>query len=146
MRDALAILFLIAAGMHTAHAGDVSEARQSLQKAAIAWKKGAPSNYTITVRYSSMVGAYGCWQQTYTVKGSRSHPVGQPDCKNRKDKFGSVPALFRFGSELLGKNPDQATLELDETYGYPKKIYVGSATLEDSYFMFEVLDFKPSNP
>jgi hypothetical protein len=146
MRYVLAFLILGVTCTHTVRASDVSESRDSLQKAAIAWKKSAPSSYTMTVRYSSMVGAYGCWEQTFTVKGTRSRQVSRPDCKNRKDKFGSVPALFRFGSQLLAKNPDQATLELDETYGYPKKLYVGSATLEDSYFMFEVLEFKPSNP
>ena len=123
-------------------AGNAKEASEQLRQAEVRWQHQALKSYSLTVRHSTFVSEYGCETQSFEVKGSRSSPAKAVNCKPRPEEFGSVPALFRLARRLLAQKPDEAIFEFDQIYGYPKKIYVGSSTLEDSYFMYQVIEFK----
>jgi hypothetical protein len=150
MRTLVAAICLALLNPQMACAGDTQEASKQLRQAELRWQNQAPKNYSLTVSHSKFVSEYGCEIQSFEVKGSRSSPSNTANCKTRPDKFGSVPALLRLARKLLAQKPDEAIFEFDHIYGYPKKIYVGSSTLEDVYFMYQVTEFSvpdtSSNP
>ena len=146
MRSILVAACILISSLQLAHAADAHTAAEQLRKSELLWKHTAPYRYSLRVKYSTFAGHYGCWEQSFRVKGRHSSSDSAPDCDSRPDKFGSIPALFRFARELLAENPDEAEIEYDPAYGYPKNFYVGSTHMEDSYFKFEVLDFKAGDP
>ena len=143
MRSLLVAVCIFISSLQFAYAADAHTAAEQLRQSEARWRQTAPTRYSLRVKYSTFAGRYGCREQSFRVHGRHSSSDSAPDCGSRPDKFGSVPALFRLARELLAENPDdEADIEFDPTYGYPKSFYVGSAQMEDSYFKFEVLDFK----
>jgi len=110
------------------------------------WQSSAPKNYTLTVRYSEFALGFGCSLQSFRVTGTRVKSVGPSHCGARRDKLGSVPALFAFASELLDRRMGEASAKFDPVYGYPRKFYVGRPDMDDAYLSFEVVKFSPEDP
>lgn len=145
MRTIVAILCFSFFCSQFAHSEGAHDATEQLKQAEERWKMSSPSAYYFTVRYSAFVLTYGCESQSFLVSGTRSKPVSSIGCKSQPRKLGSIPALFHLAHKLLAEKPDEVSAEYDSTYGYPIKFYVGSADLEDSYFQFEIVEFKEAD-
>jgi len=138
----MALLCALASG--AAVDGSPQAALAQLDRAEALWRSRAPASYSFTVEYSAFLGEYGCFSQSYVVKGIHSTGMAPDDCEYRPDKLGTVRALFKLMRQSLrGRGHwDEATVEFDETLGYPKTFYVGDKDVIDDYFQFQISRFE----
>lgn len=97
--------------------------------------------YTLTVQSGQVVShTAGCVRTPLETTGCRVRPY-------RAEEY-TVPALFQAAREKIGLyDPDIiVSIEYDETYGFPKKIFSDPKRITDAMHSVTVTRFKPLKP
>jgi hypothetical protein len=129
----------------TAFANPVEAVRAEAVRGEQLWTHAGIRDYVISVNFSSFVLPEGCFSQKFKVVNGRSFSLARPKCRSRSYKADSVSALYRIiRKNLQGSDGEsEASIEVDPTYGYPRKFYAGIKNMYDAYISFEVVGFAP---